>query len=77
MKAKTMLGILHEMNVCKGKHFAESAKKQGYYFEVLEGEIRPNSMYFRTFHANEMSYHTPDAVIRIGGGDKQYLYRIE
>lgn len=76
MKAFELLLTIHRLDMRQGKQILDYAKENNMLLEVIEGHIRRESWYYDVFHTDgRLGY--PAAVFRLGGGDIQYLYKIE
>lgn len=72
MKALDMLFALHRWDICKGKGFLGQYNS----VEIIQGELKPDSLYYHTFH-KDCYLDEPDVILTMNGGKPQYLYWVQ
>ena len=50
--------------------------KSSYELKIISGELKPRSLYYFSFKKSDLMAE-PDVALTLGGGDVQYLWRIE
>lgn len=72
MKAKEFIKDRHRFNLCRGSAYMNTKYK----LDIISGELKPRSLYYFSFKVRDLST-PPDVVLILGGGDTQYLWKIE
>lgn len=72
MKAKEFLKDLLRFDLVTGASFMKSS----YELKIISGELKPRSLYYFSFKKCVLMAE-PDVTLTLGGGDIQYLWKID
>lgn len=72
MKAKDFLKDLHRWDLVPGSTYMKSQ----YELKIISGVLKPRSLYYFSFNKSDLMAE-PDVTLTLGGGDIQYLWKIE
>lgn len=72
MKAKEFIKDRLKFNLCRGSAYMNTKYK----LEIISGELKPRSLYYFSFKVCDLTT-PPDVVLTLGGGDIQYLWKID
>lgn len=72
MKAKDFLKDLLRFDLVTGASFMKSS----YELKIISGELKPKSLYYFSFKKNDLMAE-PDITLTLGGGNIQYLWKID
>jgi hypothetical protein len=50
--------------------------KSSYELKIISGELKPKSLYYFSFKKSDLMAQ-PDVTLTLGGGDIQYLWKID
>lgn len=76
MKAFDVLMEIHRLDMRQGKDYLDAPWKENLSLEMIEGKLKRRHWYFCTFHKSQMRGE-PDVILKLGGGDTQYLFEVE
>lgn len=76
MRAFDVLMEIHRLDMRQGASYLDAPKNEGLSLEVLEGKLKRCHWYFCTFRKADFRGE-PDVILKLGGGDTQYLYEVE
>lgn len=72
MRAIDLIKDLLICNLVKGSTYLNST----YELNIISGELKPRSLYYYSFKSSDLK-PDPDVILTLGGGDIQYLWKIE
>lgn len=72
MKAKEFLKDLLRWDLATGSAYMKSS----YELKIISGELKPKSLYYFSFKKSDLMAE-PDVTLTLGGGDIQYLWKID
>lgn len=72
MKAKEFLKDMLQYRLYTGS----ALMKSPYELKIISGELKPRSLYYCSFKKCDLKAY-PDVTLTLGGGDVQYLWKIE
>lgn len=72
MKAKDFLKDLLRFDLVTGASFMKSSCE----LKIISGELKPRSLYYFSFKKSVLMTE-PDVTLTLGGGDIQYLWKID
>lgn len=72
MKAKEFLKDLLRWDLVTGSAYMKSSGE----LKIISGELKPRSLYYFSFKKSDLMAD-PDVTLTLGGGDVQYLWKIE
>lgn len=76
MKAFDTLMEIHRLDMRQGKDYLDAPHKDGLSLEVIEGKLKRRHWYFCTFRKSQFRGDA-DVILKLGGGDLQYLFEVE
>lgn len=72
MKAKEFLKDLLRWDLVTGSSYMKSS----YELKIISGVLKPRSLYYFSFKKSDLRAN-PDVTLTLGGGDIQYLWKID